>query len=218
MHARGVHAYETPAHQMHAREIHVHEASPRQGELDILARNGIPVRYTPMRYTPFRCTPGRCTPVRYAHEMHVCEVHAHEIRAREMHARRIYAYEGFCEDLARQNTVVYRFQLQLSTYLSVFNLSIYYLFIYHSSVDLIGCQSDCLRFFSLPHLPLINSLDSELWYHFRYRVTALASVISRPLGSLFGSFHHAERALRVINNLTAESPTIRSFKTSLVSI
>src|SRR2546421_13074228 len=31
-------------------------------------------------------------------------------------------------------------------------------------------------------------------------------------------FHHAERAPRVISSLTAESPTIRSFKTSLVSI
>jgi hypothetical protein len=32
------------------------------------------------------------------------------------------------------------------------------------------------------------------------------------------AFHHAERAPRVISSLTAESPTIRSFKTSLVSI
>src|SRR5271155_2798878 len=39
-----------------------------------------------------------------------------------------------------------------------------------------------------------------------------------PLGSLFGSFHHAERAPRVTSSLTAESPTIRSFQTSLVSI
>jgi hypothetical protein len=31
------------------------------------------------------------------------------------------------------------------------------------------------------------------------------------LGSLFGSFHHAERAPRVTSSLTAESPTIRSF-------
>src|SRR3989440_11415720 len=31
-------------------------------------------------------------------------------------------------------------------------------------------------------------------------------------------FHHAERAPRVISSLTAESPTIRSFKTSLMSI
>jgi hypothetical protein len=36
--------------------------------------------------------------------------------------------------------------------------------------------------------------------------------------ALFSSFHHAERAPRVISSLTAESPTIRSFKTSLVSI
>src|SRR2546423_15369842 len=31
-------------------------------------------------------------------------------------------------------------------------------------------------------------------------------------------FHHAERAPRVISSLTAESPTIRSFKTSVVSM
>src|SRR5271168_2223132 len=32
------------------------------------------------------------------------------------------------------------------------------------------------------------------------------------------AFHHAERAPRVTSSLTAESPTIRSFKTSLVSV
>src|SRR5213080_4606051 len=32
------------------------------------------------------------------------------------------------------------------------------------------------------------------------------------------AFHHAERAPRVISSLTAESPTIRSFKTSVVSM
>src|SRR2546421_11759716 len=32
------------------------------------------------------------------------------------------------------------------------------------------------------------------------------------------AFHHAQRVPRVISRLTAESPTIRSFKTSLVSI
>src|ERR1700735_2371490 len=32
------------------------------------------------------------------------------------------------------------------------------------------------------------------------------------------AFRHAERAPRVTSSLTAESPTIRSFKTSLVSI
>ena len=106
----------------------------------------------------------------------------------------------------------------VSTCLSVFNLSIYHLSVHHTSVDLIGCQSDCLRFFSPPHPPLVDSLDSELWYHFGCRAAALASATPRPLGSLFGSFHHAERAPRVISSLTAESPTIRSFKTSLASI
>src|SRR5450432_1306656 len=40
----------------------------------------------------------------------------------------------------------------------------------------------------------------------------------RPLGSLFGSFHHAERAPRVISSLTAESPTIQELQTSLVAV
>jgi hypothetical protein len=57
-----------------------------------------------------------------------------------------------------------------------------------------------------------NLLDSELWYCFGCRAAALASAAPWPLGSLFGSFHHAERAPRVISSLTAESPTIRSFK------
>src|SRR5271156_2580299 len=69
-------------------------------------------------------------------------------------------------------------------------------------------QSDCLRFFSPPRPPLVDSLDSELWYHFGCRAVALASA----------AFHHAERAPRVTSSLTAESPTIRSFKTSLMSI
>jgi hypothetical protein len=49
-------------------------------------------------------------------------------------------------------------------------------------------QSHCLRFFSPPHPPLVDSLDSELWYHFGCRAAALASAAPRPLGSLFGSF------------------------------
>ena len=44
-------------------------------------------------------------------------------------------------------------------------------------------QSDCLRFFSPPHPPLVDSLDSELWYHFGCRAAALASAAPRPLGS-----------------------------------
>jgi hypothetical protein len=60
-----------------------------------------------------------------------------------------------------------------------------------------------------------NLLDSELWYHFGCRAAALASAAPWPLGSLFGSFHHAERAPRVISSLTAESPTIRSLKPPL---
>jgi len=55
---------------------------------------------------------------------------------------------------------------------------------------------------------LVDSLDSELW-------------LRRHLGrwAVFSAaFHHAERAPRVTGSLTAESPTIRSSKTSLVSI
>src|SRR5271156_2384397 len=49
-------------------------------------------------------------------------------------------------------------------------------------------QSDCLRFFSPPHPPLVDSLDSKLWYRPGCRAAVLASAAPRPLGSLFGSF------------------------------
>jgi hypothetical protein len=77
------------------------------------------------------------------------------------------------------------------------------------------CRSACASFPRLVHPPSIDRLDSELWYSFGCRAAALASATPWPLGSLFGSFHHAERAPRVISSLTAESPTIRSFKTIL---
>src|SRR5271155_1939201 len=50
-------------------------------------------------------------------------------------------------------------------------------------------QSYCLRFF-FPASPTscVDSLDSELWYHFGCRAPVLASAAPRPLGSLFGSF------------------------------
>src|SRR5271156_2569582 len=57
-----------------------------------------------------------------------------------------------------------------------------------SSTCLSITQSDCLRFFPPPRPPLVDSLDSELWYHFGCRAAALASAAPRPLGSLFGSF------------------------------
>src|ERR1700735_620343 len=44
-------------------------------------------------------------------------------------------------------------------------------------------QSDCLRFFSPPHPPLVDSLDSELWYHFGCRAAAFASAGTKTLGS-----------------------------------
>jgi hypothetical protein len=46
--------------------------------------------------------PLRCRPI-HAYKVHAGEMHAHEVRA----------YEGFYEDLARQNTVTRLFQLQL---------------------------------------------------------------------------------------------------------
>ena len=44
----------------------------------------------------------------HAYEMHVCKIHA-----RQAHTRQMHAYEGFCEDLARQITVARLFQRQL---------------------------------------------------------------------------------------------------------
>ena len=52
----------------------------------------------------------------YAREIHAYEMHTHEVRkmhAHEVHAREVHAHEGFCEDLARQNTVAHLSQLQL---------------------------------------------------------------------------------------------------------
>jgi hypothetical protein len=46
-------------------------------------------------------------------KVHVYEVYAHEVHAHEVHACEVHAYEGFCEDLARQNTVAHLSQLQL---------------------------------------------------------------------------------------------------------
>jgi len=46
--------------------------------------------------------------MKYIPEMHAYEMHAHEVYRHKMHA-----HEGFCEDLARQNTVAHPSQLQL---------------------------------------------------------------------------------------------------------
>jgi hypothetical protein len=46
-------------------------------------------------------------------EVQAHEVHAHEVHAHEMHTCEMHAYEGFCEDLARQNTVAHLSQRQL---------------------------------------------------------------------------------------------------------
>jgi hypothetical protein len=54
-------------------------------------------RYACKRYTPKRCTPKRYTSV--------ADVYLYDVHLR--------AFGGFCEDLARQNTVAYLSQLQL---------------------------------------------------------------------------------------------------------
>jgi hypothetical protein len=54
----------------------------------------------------------RCTP----HGMHAYETDAHDIhgyKIYEMHTYEMRAYEGFCEDLERQNAVAHLSQLQL---------------------------------------------------------------------------------------------------------
>jgi hypothetical protein len=47
------------------------------------------------------------------HEVLVHEVLAPEVPAHEVPAHEVPAHEGFCEDLARQITAAYMFQLQL---------------------------------------------------------------------------------------------------------
>ena len=49
-------------------------------------------------------------------------------------------------------------------------------------------QSDCLRFFSPPRPPLVDSLDSKLWYRSGCRAAALASSSTSAVGQSFGSF------------------------------
>jgi len=85
MHAREMHAHEVPVHEMYPREVHDYEIHAHKVQT-----------YETHAYKV------------YPHEMYACEMHAHEMHDREMHA-----YEGFCEDLARQNTVAHPSQLQL---------------------------------------------------------------------------------------------------------
>jgi hypothetical protein len=51
----------------------------------------------------------------HAHEMHAHEMHVREVHAHEMHAHGVHAYEGFCEDLARQNIAAHLSQFQLGS-------------------------------------------------------------------------------------------------------
>src|SRR5277367_3493480 len=131
--------------------------------------------------------------------------------------------EGFCEDLARQTTVTHLSQLQLETrrcrilvlccriWVSV-TVAASQRSVFRSPHGLLGyqrssalfrpvclspdSQSDCLRFFPPPRPPLVDSLDSELWYYFGCRAAALASAAPRPLGRLFGSFFTTQSALQ----------------------
>jgi len=49
----------------------------------------------------------------HACEVHACKIHAYKMHAYKMHACKMYAYEGFYEDLVRQNTVARLFQRRL---------------------------------------------------------------------------------------------------------
>ena len=49
----------------------------------------------------------------HTYEVHGYKMHAYEVHIYEAHARKMHAYEGFYEDLARQNIVARLFQLQL---------------------------------------------------------------------------------------------------------
>ena len=54
----------------------------------------------------------------YVHEVHAYEMHAYEVHTHKAHTHKVYiheihAYEGFCEDLARQNAVAQLSQVQV---------------------------------------------------------------------------------------------------------
>ena len=78
--------------------------------------------HIPHTYSQGSCTfaaRNRDYPVVYAHEIHAYEVHVHGVHAREVHA-----YEGFCEDLARQNIVAHLSQLQLDSGVVTYGLRV----------------------------------------------------------------------------------------------
>jgi hypothetical protein len=77
--------YEVYAHEVHAYELHTHKVHARE----VHAREI------------------------NAHAVHACEMHVYEVYTHEEHACEVHANEGFCEDLARQNTVTHLFQSQL---------------------------------------------------------------------------------------------------------
>jgi hypothetical protein len=72
------------------------------------------VRYTPHEMHAYEIhTHDMCACEVHAHEVHTYEVYAREVHAHEVHALAVHAHEGFCEDLARRNTVAHLSQLQL---------------------------------------------------------------------------------------------------------
>src|SRR2546423_10396590 len=81
------------------------------------------------------------------------------------------------------------------------------------------CRSDWLAnpiacaSFSHLTLPRLYSLDSKLWYRSGCRAAALASSSTEAVGQSFRQLFTTRSALQgVTSSLTAESPTIRSFK------
>src|SRR5271170_5194182 len=76
-------------------------------------------------------------------------------------------------------------------------------------------SSACLRFFSPPRPPLVDSLDSKLCTVLDAELLLWLRQHRGRWAVFSAAFHHAERAPRVTSSLTAESPTIRSFPTIL---
>jgi hypothetical protein len=188
MHACEVHAHEVHAHEVYVHEVHAREVYAHEGFCEDLARQNT-VAYLSQLQLGFR----RCrTWVSVLSHM----------------GFRVVAYgfwsSSWCpkDHYLGHRTVC----LGTSAHRPCFDLSVCLQPVCLSP----DSQSDCLRFFSPPHPPLVDSLDSKLWYHLGCRAAALASAAPRPLGSLFGSF--SPRGARLVtSSLTAESPTIRSF-------
>ena len=110
VYAHSIHAYEVYACEVHAREMHpyevhtcemlVYEVHTHEMDACEVHAHDVDAREVSAHEV-------------HAYEVYVHEVHAHEVHACEMHVYEVHAHEGFCEDLARQNTVAHLSQLQL---------------------------------------------------------------------------------------------------------